>query len=85
MAQQTADLREIQGEPGQIIGVYPLIPGAQAWLLSFEFEGHTVGIRWDREARQLVFAGDEELLSPAARLFFDEVLAQAMEWLRPYL
>ena len=61
----------------------------QVWLLQVAFEEgrvqFAVGIKWDRERKQFVFDGDEELLAPAARRFFDEVLFQAADWLKEYL
>jgi hypothetical protein len=71
-----------------------LTDNAEVWLICLRYEDQqadvdtsasTLGIKWDRAQRQFVFVGDEALVTPAARRFFDEVLRQSMEWLKPYL
>lgn len=71
-------------------------PPAQIWLLHVNFEDHTAGagdppklascgIKWDRPSNQFVFVGNPDHVQPAARLFFDEVLAESMDWLKPFI
>ena len=44
-----------------------------------------LGIVWDRERRVFDFEGDTELATPAARAFFEELLACSMDWLKAHL
>lgn len=40
----------------------------------------TLSIDWDNDTHQFNFNGDIELVTPAARMFFDELTACANDW-----
>ena len=55
-------------------------PGRKAYMFLYKEHDVTLGIVWDEERHCFDLVGDTNLVTPAAKAFFDELIAHGAEW-----